>query len=158
LLIRKARIKDVRDIQSLINRFAKKDEMLPRSLNEIYENIRDFFVCIDKGKIVGVSAIHVLWEDIAELRSIAVLQEYQGKGIGKMLLRHCIDEARRLGVKKVFALTYNPEFFRDSGFKDIDKNSLPQKIWRDCLKCPRFPECDEVAVIKDIKRPRGIGS
>lgn len=148
--IRKAVIGDVKEIHNLINRFAKKDKMLPRSLNEIYENIRDFFVCIDKGKVVGVSAIHILWEDLAELRSIAVLNEYQRKGIGKSLLEYCIKEAKALGVKRVFALTYNPEFFKDSGFKDIDKNTLPQKIWGDCLRCPKFPECDEVAVIKEI--------
>ncbi|GAB4540575.1 MAG: N-acetyltransferase [Thermodesulfovibrionia bacterium] len=148
--IRKAVIGDVKEIHSLINKFAKKDKMLPRSLNEIYENIRDFFVCIDRGRVVGVSAIHILWEDLAELRSIAVLNGYQGKGIGKELLKYCIKEAKRLGIKRVFALTYHPEFFRDSGFKDIDKNRLPQKIWGDCLKCPKFPECDEVAVIKEL--------
>ncbi len=148
--IRKATIKDARDIHGLINKFAKKDKMLPRSLNEIYENIRDFFVCTEKGKIIGVSALHVLWDNLAELRSIAVLKEYQRKGIGRRLIRQCIKEAKMLGVKRVFALTYNSEFFKELGFKEIDKNSLPQKIWGDCLKCPKFPECDELAVITDL--------
>jgi len=146
--IRKANIKDAASIHSLINRFAKNDEMLPRSLNEIYENIRDFFVYKDNGKIMGASALHILWEDLAEIRSLAVSKEYQNKGIGKKLIEHCLKEAKSLGVKKVFALTYNPQFFKKLGFKDIDKNSLSQKIWGDCLKCPRFPRCEEVAVIK----------
>ncbi|MBI5049342.1 MAG: N-acetyltransferase [Nitrospirae bacterium] len=148
--IRKGKVKDVKTIHSFINKFAKKDEMLPRSLNEIYENIRDFFVCAEKGKIKGTAALHILWEDLAERRSVAVVEEYQGKGIGKKLIEQCLKEARLLGVKRVFALTYNPEFFRKLGFEYIDKNVLPQKIWGDCLKCPMFPECEEIAVIKEL--------
>lgn len=125
--------------------------MLPRSLNDIYENIRDFFVYAYKGKIAGAAALHILWEDLAEIRSVAVANEYHGKGIGKKLIGQCLKEARMLGIKKVFALTYNPEFFKKSGFEDIDKNSLPQKIWGDCLKCPKFPECEEVAVMKILR-------
>jgi amino-acid N-acetyltransferase len=148
LKIRKATVKDAKTIHSLINRFAQKDKMLPRSLNEIYENIRNFFICTNKSKIVGTSALHIMWEDLAEIRSIAVLREYQNKGIGKKLIEECQKEAQSLGVKKIFVLTYNPEFFKKIGFHEIDKNTLPQKIWGDCLKCPKFPECDEVAVIK----------
>ncbi len=148
--IRKATIADVKDIHRIVNKLAKREKMLPRSLNEIYENIRDFFICTNKGKVIGLSALHILWEDLAEIRSMAVLNEYQGKGIGKRLINQCIKEARMLGVKKVFALTYTPEFFIELGFKKIDKNSLPQKIWGDCLKCPKFPECNEVAVIKEV--------
>lgn len=149
--IRKPEVKDVRAIYCLVNKFAKKDEMLPRSLNEIYENIRDFFICMDKNKLLGTAALHVLWEDLAEIRSVAVENRYQGKGIGKKLIEECLKEAKTLGVKRVFALTYNPEFFRKLGFKDIDKNALPQKIWGDCLKCAEFPECKEVAVIKELR-------
>jgi amino-acid N-acetyltransferase len=148
--IRKAIIGDAKDIHRIINKLAKRDKMLPRSLNEIYENIRDFFVCIAKGRIIGVCALHILWEDLAEVRSVAVLKEYQGKGIGKSLVVSCLKEARTLGIKRVFALTYNPEFFIEIGFNEIDKNTLPQKIWGDCLKCPKFPECNEVAVIIDL--------
>ncbi|MBI4687984.1 MAG: N-acetyltransferase [Nitrospirae bacterium] len=148
--IKKATTKDVKTIFSLVNKFAKKDEMLPRSLNEIYENMRDFFVYLKDGKIIGAAALHVLWEDLAEIRSVAVANEYQGAGIGKRLLSECLKEAQSLGVKKVFALTYTPEFFKKAGFEDIDKNDLPQKIWGDCLKCPKFPECEEVAVIKKL--------
>lgn len=151
LQIRKATIKDAPSIHSLVNKFAKKDEMLPRSLNEIYENIRDFFICEDNGEIIGTSAVHILWENLAEIRSIAILKEYQQKGIGKKLIERCLKEAKALGVKRVFALTYNPMFFKKFGFKDIDKNTLPQKIWSDCLKCPKFPKCEEAAVIKILR-------
>jgi len=152
LKIRKARIGDAKEIQSLINRFAKRDLVLPRSLNEIYENLRDFFVCETDGKIVGTAALHILWEDLAELRSIVVLKEYQGMGIGKRLIKKALREAKALGVKQVFILTYTPEYFKKLGFKEVDKNSLPQKIWGDCLRCPKFPECEEVAVIKNLSQ------
>lgn len=148
---KKARIKDAIFIHSLIKKLAKDDEMLPRSLNEIYENIRDFFICEHKREIIGASALHILWENLAEIRSLAVSKEYQKKGIGKKLIERCLKEAKALGVEKVFALTYNPKFFKKFGFKDIDKNTLPQKIWGDCLKCPKFPECEEVAVIKMLR-------
>lgn len=148
--INKATIKDVRSMQSLINNFAKKDLMLPRSLNEIYENIRDFYVCVEDDKVIAVSALHVLWEDIAEIKSLVVANEYQGQGIGKKLIRKCLKEAAALGLKKVFALTYKPEFFIGQGFKEVDKNALPQKIWGECLKCHKFPECDESAVLIEL--------
>jgi amino-acid N-acetyltransferase len=148
--LRKAVISDVRQIHTLVNKFAKKDDMLPRSLNEIYENIRDYNVCTDNGKIIAAAALHVLWEDLAEIRSIAVSSKYQGIAAGRKLLKQCLKEAKQLGVKKVFALTYQPDYFKKFGFEDIDKNDLPHKIWGDCLKCPKFPDCSEVAVIKSI--------
>jgi amino-acid N-acetyltransferase len=148
--LKKATMKDAKEIHTLVNQFAKKDEMLPRSLNEIFENIRDFFVCFKGDKIVGTAALHMLWEDLAEIRSVAVANDYQGKGIGKNLVKRCLREAQALGVQKVFALTYHPGFFRELGFLDVDKNSLPQKIWGECLKCHKFPECNEIAVIKTL--------
>jgi len=147
LKIRKAKISDIKEVHKLINDFAKKGEMIPRSLNELYEKLRDFVVSEDKDKISGVSALHILWEDLAEIRSLAVRKEYQRKGIGQRLVRECLKEAKSLGIKRVFALTYNPEFFRKLGFADIDKSELPQKIWGDCVRCPKFPECDEFALI-----------
>lgn len=144
-------MKDAKEIHVLVNQFAKRDEMLPRSLNEIFENIRDFFVCSEDGQTVGTAALHVLWEDLAEIRSVAVTNSHQGKGIGKKLVKRCLREARALGVKKVFALTYHPGFFKELGFSDVDKNSLPQKIWGECLKCHKFPECNEIAVIKTLE-------
>lgn len=149
--IRKALISDIKFIHKLINEYAKKGQMLPRSLNELYENIRDFFISEENGEICGVCALHVLWEDLAEIRSLIVKKEFQNRGIGKSLVKECLSEAYHFGVKKVFVLTYIPAFFKKIGFKEIDKSKLPQKIWGDCIKCPKFPECDEVALIYNIK-------
>ncbi|MEW6738697.1 MAG: N-acetyltransferase [Nitrospirota bacterium] len=145
--IRKAKITDIKHIHKFVNEFAKKEEMLPRALNDLYEGIRDFFVYEDQGIIKGVCALHILWEDLAEIRSLAVKEEYRRAGIGKNLVKRCLKDAKELGIKRVFALTYQPEFFKNIGFSEIDKAKLPHKIWGDCLKCPKFPECDERAVI-----------
>lgn len=145
--IRKAKISDLKHIHKLINEYARKEEMIPRPLSELYESMRDFIVCEYGSNICGVCALHIMWEDLAEIRSLAVDREYQKMGIGKNLVRQCLKEAKLLGLQRVFALTYHPEFFKKLGFADIDKSSLPQKIWGDCLRCPRFPECDEHAVI-----------
>jgi amino-acid N-acetyltransferase len=147
LRIRKARIADVKAIQKLVNEFARREEMIPRSINELYENVRDFFVCEEQGAIEGACALHVLWEDLAEIRSLAVRKESQRKGIGKNMVKRCVAEAKSLGIRRVFALTYQPLFFKKMGFEEIDKSSLPQKIWGDCVRCPKFPECDEHALI-----------
>lgn len=149
-MIRKAKIPDIKSIHKLINDLSKRHRVLPRSLNELYENIRDIFIFEDGKEIKGVCAIHILWEDLAEIRSLAVSKESQKKGIGTELVNGCLKEARSLGIKRVFALTYEPEFFIRLGFRDIDKSSLPQKIWGDCIRCPKFPECDEFAVIKEV--------
>ncbi len=145
--IRKAKIADIKQVHALVNDFARREQMLPRALNELYEGIRDFYVLEDKGNIQGVCALRILWEDLAEIRSLAVSAEYQKLGIGRKLVKRCLKEAAEIGIKRVFALTYTPDFFKKIGFKDIDKAKLPQKIWGDCLKCPKFPECDETAVI-----------
>jgi len=150
LKFRKASISDIKSIHKLINEFARKGEMLPRSLNELYENIRDFFLAEENDEIKGVCALHVLWEDLAEIRSLAVRKESQKRGIGTLLVKKCLSEAKKLGVEKVFVLTYIPEFFKKIGFKELDKSKLPQKIWGDCIRCPKFPECDEVALIYEI--------
>jgi amino-acid N-acetyltransferase len=150
LKTRKAKISDLKQVQKLINEFAKREQMIPRSLNELYETVRDFFVCEADGKICGVCALHVMWEDLAEIRSLAVDSKYQKKGLGRNLVRQCLKEARALGMNKVFALTYRPEFFKKLGFAGVDKASLPQKIWGDCLRCHKFPECDEHAVIINL--------
>jgi amino-acid N-acetyltransferase len=147
LKIRKAKISDLKQAQKLVNDYAKREQMIPRSLNELYETVRDFIVCEFNGNVCGVCALHIMWEDLAEIRSLAVDNKYQKKGIGRNLVKQCLKEAKALGIKKVFALTYQPEFFKKLGFADTDKASLPQKIWGDCVRCPRFPECDENAVI-----------
>ncbi len=150
--VRKARIADIRIVHRLINDFAKKGEMIPRSLNDLYENIRDIIVFEEDGEIRGVCALHILWEDLAEIRSLAVKKEAQRLGIGGSLVKTCLREAKNLGIERVFALTYHPDFFKRFGFVEIDKTRLPQKIWGECLRCPKFPECDETAVIKELKR------
>ena len=148
--IRKAHISDIKEIQKLVNEFARKEQMIPRSMNELYENVRDFVVADEKDGIVGACALHVLWDDLAEVRSLAVKKEFQKKGIGRKMVRSCIKEAKDLGIKRVFVLTYQPEFFKQLNFKDTDKASLPQKIWGDCIRCPKFPECDEHALIRNV--------
>jgi len=150
LKIRKAHISDIKEIQKLVNEFARKEQMIPRSMNELYENVRDFVVAEEKDGIVGACALHVLWDDLAEVRSLAVKKEFQKKGIGRKMVRSCIKEAKGLGIKRVFVLTYQPEFFKQMNFKDTDKASLPQKIWGDCIRCPKFPECDEIALIRNV--------
>ena len=148
--LRKARIGDVPQIQTLVNSFAAQGEMLGRSLSELYEGLRDFFVIEQDGEMLGCSALHINWEDLAEVRSLAVSPGLQGKGMGKALVNACIEEARSLGIARIYALTYRPEFFEGIGFSKISKESLPHKVWGDCLKCPQFPNCDEDAVIMEL--------
>lgn len=145
-MIRKAKIADVKDIQRLVNSFAAKNAMLPRALSTIYENIRDFYVADEDGRVVGCCALHVTWGDLAEVKSLAVDESTQGKGCGRVLVETCLQDARDLGIPKVFALTYVPGFFEKLGFKLVDKATLPHKIWSECINCPKFPDCGEEAV------------
>jgi len=149
-MIRKAMLTDVRTIQSLVNQYADSGQMLPRTLNELYEHLRDFHVYEDKGSIVGVCALHVSWDGLAEIRSLVVRQDRVKRGIGAELVRQCLAEAADLKVDRVFALTYQDGFFRKLGFTDVDKKELPHKIWTDCLNCVKFPNCDESALIIKI--------
>jgi amino-acid N-acetyltransferase len=146
--IRKARISDVPQLQKLINTHADQGEMLHRSLNDLYENIRDYFV-MENGdeEILGCCSLHIAWEDLAEVKSLVVRQDQQGKGVGKALMQACLDEASELGIARVFALTYVPGFFAKMGFSPIDKGELPHKIWSECIHCPKFPDCGEEAVM-----------
>ena len=150
--VRKARTSDVLVIQKLINSYARKHKIIPRSLNDLYEKIRDLTVFVNsRGTVQGVCGLHVAWEDLAEIRSLAVSTRSQGKGIGTVLVEHAIKEARELGVGKVFVLTYYPDYFKRFGFDEVDKAKLPQKIWADCLNCHKFPACDETAVQLKLK-------
>ncbi len=124
--------------------------MLPRSLNELYENIRDFFVYIEGKNIYGCCALHVDWEDLGEIKSLAVARSKRGKGIGGKLLAHCLKDAKGLKIKRVFALTYVPEFFEIFAFKTVSKKELPHKIWSECIKCMYFPNCKEIAMMREI--------
>jgi amino-acid N-acetyltransferase len=149
-MIRKARLSDVKGIQQLIKLFSTRGDILPRSLVELYDHLRDFYVFLQNRKVVGICALHICWEDLAEIRSLAVEEKARRKGIGAKLVRACLKESKALGAKKVFALTYRADFFEKLGFSVVDKNILPHKIWADCLKCVKFPDCDEVAVVKDL--------
>lgn len=145
-MIRKAIIPDVREIHRLLLSYARDGLVLPRSLAEIYEALRDFYVFEDEGKVVGAAGLNICWEDLAEVRSLVVHADYGSRGIGRHLVEACLAEARLLGIRRVFALTYKPGFFEKLGFAQIEKSELPQKIWGDCMKCAKFPECDEIAL------------
>jgi amino-acid N-acetyltransferase len=145
--VEKAKIPDIPQIQRLINDYAGKGEMLPRPLSELYEGIRDFFVIRDGERVVACGALHVSWSDLAEIRSVAVAEDSQGKGLGDQLVDACLREAAELGIKTVFCFTYQPDFFKRHKFADIDKMELPRKVWTDCFRCPKFPNCDETALI-----------
>ena len=148
--VEKARIKDATQMHQLINYFADKGEMLPRSLGDTCDDIRDFFVYEEDGVLLGCCALHVTWVDLAEIRSLAVADDVQGKGVGTALLEACLEDAQRLAIRKIFALTYKPEFFKKRGFEQIDKGELPHKVWLECVKCVKFPDCDEVAVVRTL--------
>ena len=149
-MLRKAQIKDVKEIQKLLIAFASKGDMLSRSLSELYESLRDFYVYEDDDIILGTTALHIVWEDLAEVRSVAVVEDAGRKGIGSQLVEACIKEARELGLRRIFCLTYKPEFFGKFGFRLVDKSELPHKVWGDCIKCVKFPDCDENAMILDL--------
>lgn len=149
--IEKAVIQDAPQIQKLINYFADKGEMLPRALSEIYENTRDFFVVKDGDRVLACAAIHIYWSDLAEIRAVAVSEDCHRRGIGRGVVEACLKEARELGIPKVFCLTYKPDFFRRLRFREADKSELPRKVWAECYRCPKFPNCDEVALICDVE-------
>ncbi len=150
-VIRKAKISDIKKLHSLINLAAKSGEVLPRSLSELYDNLRDYYVYVKEDDLIaGTGALHIIWEDLAEIKSIVVREEFFRQGIGTEILKACTSEAISLGIKKVFVLTYRPKFFERIGFKEVDKSVLPQKIWADCLKCAKFPDCDETALILEL--------
>jgi len=145
-MIRKAILQDARQIHRLLLNYAKDGLVLSRSLMEIFEAIRDFYVFVEGDRVVGAAALNICWEDLAEVRSLVVDESFAGRGIGKHLVEACLSEARTLGIGRVFALTYQQAFFEKLGFSVIEKSELPQKIWGDCIKCAKFPECDEVAL------------
>ena len=151
--IKNAVIGDVKAIHKILNYYADKGLLLPRSLSELYDHLRDFFVLeigYQTNSIQGVSALGICWEGLAEIKSLAVTAAHQGKGLGSQLVEACLDEARNLGLESVFTLTYIPEFFTRLGFREVEKSVLPHKIWADCLKCSKFPDCDEKALMIEL--------
>lgn len=152
-MLRKARIGDVKTIHRLINQSAGKGEMLSRSLMDIYNSVRDFIVYVDENeqRIIGVCAMNIIWENLAEVRSLYVDSAYRGKGIGRKLVEFFISEAITLELFRLFALTYQKEFFAKLNFKEVDRSTLPEKIWSDCFRCSKYPDyCDEVAMIIEL--------
>ena len=149
-MIRKANIKDVKAIHGLLQEYGKKEELLARPLSELYDHIRDFCVYMDESdkQMIGCCAMQFCWEDLAEIRSLAVLPEHLGKNIGTKLVETVLQEAKSFNVKKVFTLTYKPDFFKQFGFIQIERSDLPLKIWTDCIICVKFPDCDEIAMMK----------
>ncbi|SDN57242.1 amino-acid N-acetyltransferase [Desulfonauticus submarinus] len=152
LYIRKARIKDVKAIHGLLMDYANEGLLLPRSYSELYSQLRDYLVLAERTTedIYGCCALTIVWDNLAEVRSLAVRRDKQGSGWGRKLVEMCLSEAITLGIYKVFVLTYQKNFFAHLGFKVVDKNVLPQKVWADCLKCPKFPECDEIAMLIEM--------
>jgi amino-acid N-acetyltransferase len=149
-MIRKAILQDARQIHQLLLAYAKDGLVLPRSLMEIFEAIRDFYVFVDDDRVIGAAALNICWEDLAEIRSLAVSRDQQDKNLGTELVMACLDEARALGLRRIFTLTYIPEFFSKLGFRVVEKSELPHKVWADCLKCTKFPDCDEIAMVMAI--------
>lgn len=150
MIIRKAVIKDIKAIHRILGDYGSQGLLLARPISELYDHLRDFFVVHESGhenSTLGVCALGICWEDIAEVRSLAVLREQHGKGLGRRLVETCLNEARGLGIPKIFALTYVPDFFSKLGFHEVEKSLLPHKIWADCLKCAKFPDCDETAML-----------
>lgn len=149
-MLRKAIIKDIPHIHTLINSCAGKGEMLPRSLGELYDNTRDYFVEEEEGRVVATCALHICWEGLAEVRSLCVEEGWRHKSMATALVNACIDEARSFAVERLFVLTYQDGFFGKFGFVTVDKTELPQKIWTDCIKCAKFPLCDEIAMTMNV--------
>lgn len=153
--VRKAATADVPEIQKLVNEESQKGLMLALSLHEIYEQLRDFYIYELDGQVVGVCALHVSWDDLAEIRSLAVREEHRLLGLGRILVDSALKEARELGIRRVFALTYQRDFFERLGFARVEKTELPHKVWADCLKCVKFPDCDEEAYVKHLGGDHG---
>jgi len=151
-MIRKAKINDIKQVHSILSQYAGKGLLLGRSLSELYDQIRDFFVCTEPEShmVIAVCGLHICWDETAEIRSLAVVQQHWGKGIGRELVNACLQEATHLEIKRLFVLTYLPQFFGKLGFQGVDKSVLPHKVWSDCIKCVHFPDCDEEAMILNL--------
>lgn len=150
MLFRKAKMSDINNIAALINFYAEKGAMLPRTIPSMYQRIRDFTIIEENSTIIAVGSLHILWNDLAEICSLAVRPESVKCGLGSSLVQKMIQESKELEIKNVFTLTYQPVFFEKCGFKRVNKESLPQKVWTECINCPKFPNCDEIALIRSV--------
>ena len=149
--IRAARVSDAQGICNLVNHYAERGRMLHRSLESVYARLREFIVADDDGRVIGCAAVAIFWADLAEIKSLAIHPDCRGKGIGSDLVRSAINEARQIGVKRLFALTYEKDFFGKHRFAVIDRGTLPEKVWTECLACPKADACDEIAMILSLE-------
>lgn len=148
--IRAAAIRDVPEIHDLLETYASKGNLLPRNMSEIYRHLRDFFVIDLDGKVAAIGALEIFTEDLGEVRSLVVADAFTGRGFGRLMVQRIVAEARRIGLKRLMALTYLPEFFHKIGFKTVPVGTLPEKVWNVCLKCYKYNNCDEVAVLLEL--------
>jgi len=148
--VSKASLADAQPIHDTVNLFAQRGDMLPRTMGEVYENLRDFYVARDGDTFLGTVALHFLWSDLAEVKSLAVVEAAQGRGVGSQLVDACIAEARAVELDQIFALTYRPAFFERLGFIQADVMTLPRKVWNECYRCPKFPSCNEIALVYEV--------
>ena len=151
MIYRTATFRDVESIHKIVNAYAEQGLMLARSRNSIYEPLRDFVLAEDQGEVVGVGALHLVWDELAEIRAMAISPDYAGKGIGYKIVQQLMEDARKLGVKTLFTLTYQAGFFAKSGFYEVPKEQLSQKVWKDCINCSKFPNCDEIAMVRPLE-------
>jgi len=148
--IRKAILADIEGIYDLVDYYAERGLILPRSRHSIFETLRDFMIAEQDGQIVGTGALTLAWDGLAEVRALTVSPQYLRSGVGLQLVEAIQAEALQLGIRKLFVLTYHPAFFATAGFKEISKEALPHKVWRDCINCSKFPNCDETAMTLDL--------
>jgi len=147
---KKLTFNEVEQVHKLLNDYAAEGLMLSRSRNSIYENIRDYIIAVEDGKVVGVGALHMVWEKLAEIRSLAIKAEYKNKSIGREIVARLEKDGKELGVETFFALTYQPGFFEKCDYEQVPNNILPQKVWKECVHCPKYPYCDEIGMIKKV--------
>jgi len=149
MTIRQATMNDVDQMLEIINQYAQQGLMLPRTKLSVCENLQSFVVAHDGQDVLGVAGLHILWEDLAEIRSLAISENAKGMGVGKRLVLHLVEQCKKLGINRVLALTYQKEFFDKCGFHIVAKETLPQKVWKDCINCSKLPMCDEIAMIRE---------
>lgn len=150
VVLRRPRVSDVPAMAAIINGYAVQGQMLPKSQHKLYMFLRDFVVVMAGDQVVGCGALHLVWEDLAEVRSLAVAPAWRGRGLGRMMIQQLLQDAREVGMSRVFALTYHKDLFAHLGFHEVPRESLPHKIWGDCLDCPKFTNCDETALMLDL--------
>jgi amino-acid N-acetyltransferase len=150
MIFRKAKFSDVEDILKLINDYAEQGLMLARARNTLYEGLREFILAVEDGQIVGIAALHLVWDELGEIRALAIHPSKIKTGVGTKIVEILTEEARELGIKTLFALTYQPGFFAKLDFEEVPKESVPHKMWKECINCPKFPNCDEIAMVKKL--------